>query len=351
MKKKLIKNEDKSQINISELDDVLDETQESNEGKEGPKIIDIKFKKGFEERYKKMLRENEYSCFKEFSSRYINKSIRVNTLKISVDEIKKRLENNWELEQVPWCKEGFWIKYKHGKRYDIGNLPEHQLGYIYVQDAASMIPPVVLQPEPGDVVLDMCAAPGSKSSQLAQYMNNEGLLVANDSQGSRLSALGINLQRCGVHNVLITKMEGHRIKLDGAFDKILVDAPCSGTGTIRRNYKIIEMWSPNLVKKMAGIQYHLLSSAFNLLKEGGTIVYSTCTQEPEENELVINRLLENFSEAELSDINININRSEAIIEWEGKKMHESIKKCLRIYPQNNDTEGFFVAKIKKTKRQ
>jgi 16S rRNA C967 or C1407 C5-methylase (RsmB/RsmF family) len=139
-----------------------------------------------------------------------------------------------------------------------------------------MIPPVVLAPKKGDTVLDLCAAPGSKTTQLAQYMHNEGLLIANDSQGSRLSALGINLQRCGVINSIITKMDGERLtKQSEMFDKILVDAPCSGTGTIRRNYKIAEMWSPGLVDRMAKIQYKLLKNSFNLLKIGGELVYST----------------------------------------------------------------------------
>jgi len=302
----------------------------------------------FEERYKTLLGNKTFECYKEFSSKYIKKTIRVNTLKISINDLKKRLEKDWKLTQVPWCKEGFWIEYKHGKRFDIGNLPEHQLGYIYVQDAASMIPPVVLNPKSDDVVLDICAAPGSKTSQLAQYMENEGLIVANDSQGKRLSALGINIQRCGIHNAIITKMNGERKWKDKeVFDKILVDAPCSGTGTIRRNFKIAEMWSPGLVKRMANTQKNILKNAFNILKPGGTIVYSTCTQEPEENEKIVSDLLKENQNADLADINLKINRSKPILEFQNEKYDQRVKKCLRIYPQDNDTEGFFVAKILK----
>lgn len=304
-------------------------------------------KPAFEERYKLLLGDN-YSKFIEYSTTYIRKSIRVNTIKISPAEIKKRLHDSWELEQVPWCKDGFWITYREIKRFDVGNLPEHQLGYIYVQDAASMIPPVVLNPNENDYVLDLCAAPGSKTTQLAQYMKNGGLLIANDAQGKRLSALGINLQRCGVTNCIITKMDGERLtKKTEQFDKILVDAPCSGTGTIRRNFKIAEMWSLGLVKRMSSTQHKLLRNAFNLLKTGGELVYSTCTLEPEEDEEIVDRLLKEFPNADVMEINLDIKRSPAITSFDGKEYDSRVSKCLRIYPQDNDSEGFFVAKIKK----
>ncbi|MCF7866190.1 RsmB/NOP family class I SAM-dependent RNA methyltransferase [Candidatus Woesearchaeota archaeon] len=309
----------------------------------------VELKPEFVKRYTDLLGEDGFKEFNDFSNRYIQKSIRVNTLKISVKDLKKRLEADWDLKEVPWCSESFWINYKHGKRYDIGNLPEHQLGYIYVQDAASMLPPVVLNPEPESLVLDMCAAPGSKTSQVASYMNNTGLIVANDFQGKRLSSLGINLQRCGVHNTIITRMDGNRIKKQGdGFDFIMVDAPCSGTGTLRRNPKIASMWSPGLVKRMASTQKQLLFRAFDILRPGGILVYSTCTLEPEENEAIVSCLLEQYSSAKLLDIDLNIKRSPVITEFDGIKYNSEVKKCLRICPQDNDSEGFFVAKIRKT---
>lgn len=306
----------------------------------------LELKPEFEERYKKILKER-YDEFVKYSEAYIRKSIRINTLKTNKKEITKRLQKNWDLKEIPWCEEGYWINYKNNERFDVGNLPEHQLGYIYVQDAASMIPPVVLNPQPGDIILDVCAAPGSKTTQISQYTKNQGLIIANDAQGKRLSALGINLQRCGATNVLITKMDGEKIKKHNEYDKILLDAPCSGTGTIRRSYKIAQMWSPGLVKRMKKIQTKLLKNAFNLLKKGGTLVYSTCTLEPEENEEVISQLLEQNKDAKLEEINLKINRSKPIKEFDGKKYLSEVDKCLRIYPQDNDSEGFFVAKIKK----
>jgi NOL1/NOP2/sun family putative RNA methylase len=305
----------------------------------------------FEERYKAILGEG-YDDFIKYSTSYIRKSIRVNTLKSSVNEIKKRLEKNWILMPIPWCNEGFWIDYraeeKDDKRYDIGNLLEHMLGYIYVQDAASMIPPVVLMPEPLELVLDMCSAPGSKASQIAAMMSNTGVLIANDLQGDRLKALGINLQRTGVSNALITQMPGHKFRYAKLkFDKVLVDAPCSGTGTIRRSLKTLNMWGPHMVKKLASQQKQMIASGFEALKPGGVMVYSTCTMEPGEDEGVVSWLLENYPSARIEEIKLNIKRSLAITEFEGEKYNPEIAKCLRIWPQDNDTEGFFVAKISK----
>src|SRR3989338_11706478 len=125
-----------------------------------PRNVDVK--KRFEDHYRALLGK-DYERFMNYSLSYIRKCIRINTLKTTVEDIERRLEERWILEPIPWCREGFWIKYREGKRFDIGNLIEHHLGYVYVQESASMIPPVVLSPKPGEIVLDMCAAPGSKT--------------------------------------------------------------------------------------------------------------------------------------------------------------------------------------------
>ena len=305
-----------------------------------PRTEDIEFKPKFIERYSQL---TDWGVFRKYCLSFLRKSIRVNTLKKSVIEVKKRLSKDWILEPIPWCKEGFYIEHKKG-RLDIGNTIEHMLGYYYVQEAASMIPPVVLNPKPGEIVLDICAAPGSKSSQMAQYMKNKGVLVANDVIGQRLAALGINLQRCGVSNSVITQMKGEKMK-GFAFDKVLLDAPCSGTGTIRKSIKTIGWWNPGTVKHIAGMQKKLILNAFDLLKKDGTMVYSTCSLEPEENEGVVNYLLSKREDAKLADIKLDINRGKPITEFGKENYDSSIKKCLRLWPQDNDTEGFFVAKI------
>lgn len=308
-----------------------------------PDWRNAEFKPLFQERYKALLGPR-YDEFVKYSLAWLRKCIRVNTLKITVPELVKRLKPEWQLEQVPWCKEGFWIK---GERTDIGNLVEHSLGYIYVQEAASMIPPVVLDPEPGEIILDMCAAPGSKSSQIAQYMENKGLLVCNDVSGKRLAPLGINLQRCGVTNTIITLMEGWRFR-GFEFDKILVDAPCSGTGTIRKSLRTLKDWNPNSIRMMANQQKKLLAAAFDNLKPGGTAVYSTCTLEPEEDEGVVSWLLGKYPDAKLEEIRLDLKRSGPVLEFGKEKYNPEVRKCLRIWPMDNDSEGFFVAKIKKS---
>ncbi len=308
--------------------------------------IDSKFK----DRYLKILGE-KYDDFIKFSLTPLNKAVRVNTLKISKKDFLKRISNQLEVTQVPWCDEGLWVKHVGGTRYDLGNMIEHTLGYFYVQDPASMIPPVVLEPKPGDLVLDMCAAPGSKSTQIAQYMKNKGVLYLNDNMPDRLKALEINVRRMGITNAILTYFQGphlSKLKSNGIlFDKILLDAPCSGSGTIRKSYRTILNYSTNFVKTMSGTQRKLIETAYDLLKEDGTLVYSTCTLEPEENEAIISYLLDKYPAAVIEEINLKINRSEPILSWNDVSYNEKVKNCLRIYPQDNDTEGFFVCKIKK----
>jgi NOL1/NOP2/sun family putative RNA methylase len=304
----------------------------------------IIFKQKFIDRYSKL---TNWELFKKYSLSFLRKSVRVNTLKISVAELRKRMPKDWVFEQVPWCSEGFWIEHKKG-RLDIGNTIEHCLGYIYVQESASMIPPIILEPKPGERILDVAASPGSKTTQISQMMRNEGAIFANDITGDRLAALGINLQRVGAKNCAITQMRGEQFGNTGIeFDKILLDAPCSGTGTIRKSLKTIEMWNPDMVRRLSNTQKALIASAFKALRSGGTLVYSTCSNEPEENEGVIDWLLGKFTNAKLQEISLDIKRSPTILEFEGKSYNPEIGKCLRIWPQDNDTEGFFVAKILK----
>ncbi len=304
----------------------------------------LKFKEKFLERYSKL---TDLDKFLEYCQIYLRRSIRVNTLKISVKELKERL-TDWKLIQIPWCKEGFWMEHKKQERRDIGNLIEHSLGYFYVQEAASMIPAIVLKPKLNSIVLDMAAAPGSKATHLAMIMKNTGILIANDADYERLNALSINLERCGVANAIITLMHGGSFnKMNNTFDYVLLDAPCSGTGTIRKSAKTVDMWNPNMIRRLARIQRLLIDTAFNCLKENGTLVYSTCSLEPEENEDVVNFLINKYKNAKLESIKLNIKRSDAILEFEDKSYSKEIKKCLRIWPQDNNTEGFFVAKVKK----
>lgn len=308
------------------------------------KLRDVRLKEPFVERYKSLCGK-DYNKFINTSLTYLRRSIRVNTLKISVDSLKKRLEKEWDLTSIPWCKEGFWIEHKKGTRRDIGNLLEHKLGYFHVQEAASMLPPLALDPRPGELILDMCASPGSKTTQISMMMNNKGLLIANDYKGMRLRPLGINLQEAGSTNSIITLMKGQGFK-NFQFDRILVDAPCSGTGTIRKSLKTLRIWNPNMIKRLSITQKQLLETAYKNTKTNGIIVYSTCSLEPQEDEAVVSWFIDKFN-VKIQDIKLDIKRSPAIFEFEEQKFNPEVKKCLRIWPQDNDTEGFFVAKFKK----
>ncbi|MBU0758299.1 MAG: NOL1/NOP2/sun family putative RNA methylase [Nanoarchaeota archaeon] len=308
---------------------------------------DFEIKPKFEKHFREIFRDN-YDEFMKFSLTYLRRSIRVNTVKASIAKVKKSLESKgWMLEQVPWCKEGFWISHKTGRR-DIGCTREFLLGYFYVQEAASLIPPVVLQPKPGELVLDMCAAPGSKSTQIAQYMENKGILIANDFKGDRLKSLGVNVQRMGLTNTIMTLMFGQWFaKSSLRFDKILVDAPCSGTGTIRKSIKTLRIWNETMVERLASTQKKLIEIGFSILKPGAVMVYSTCSVEPIENEGIVSHLLDTFDDARLEDIELPLKRTAAFTEYRGEKYHKDVSKCLRLSPQDNDTEGFFVAKLRK----
>ena len=301
----------------------------------------IKFKPLFITRYSELTNWEE---FKKYNLSFLRRSIRINTLLGSIKETKKSIEDKgWILTPIPWCKEGFWIR--NEERRDVGNLLEHHLGKIYVQEAASMIPPLILNPKPGDLVLDMCAAPGSKTTQMGVMMQNKGLIVANDYKGQRLQSLGINLQRSCLTNVLVSLMHGKRFH-GFEFDKILVDAPCSGTGTIRKSLKTVNIWNPNMITKLARQQKELASKAFENLKSGGEMVYSTCSVEPEENEGVVSYLLEKFEDADVPKVKLpGLKTSPPVTEFNGVTYNKKVKNTLRVWPQDNDTEGFYIAKI------
>jgi NOL1/NOP2/sun family putative RNA methylase len=308
-----------------------------------PNTETLEFKPAFIERYSKL---TDWETFKKYSLSYLRRSIRINTVVDSVANVKSSIESKgWILVQIPWCKEGFWIS--HPERRDVGNLLEHHVGKVYVQEAASMIPPLVLDPQPGEIVLDMCAAPGSKTTQMGIMMQNKGLVIANDTEGARLQSLGINTQRSCLTNILITLMSGKRF-YQFQFDKILLDAPCSGTGTIRKSLGTTKSWSPALVSKLARTQKELIKRAFENLKEGGEMVYSTCSLEPEENEAVVDYLLKTFPNADIVKVKLpGLKVAPAVLEFEGVKYDPRIKHVIRLWPQDNDTEGFFVCKIRK----
>ncbi len=297
----------------------------------------------FRERYGKIL-GNEKKRFIEYCKKPLRKSIRINTIKADVEDVKRRLEEKgWSLSKIPWIENGFWISYPEGEA--LGNTLEHFMGYYYVQEAASMIPPLLLDVE-NDLVLDMAAAPGSKTSQIAEAMKNQGTIVANDVSIERIKVLRFNLEKLGVINTIVTRHDGRFFsKLKEKFDAVLLDAPCSSEGIIRKDWRALSKWSIKLIKSMSHLQKQLISSAIVATRKGGVIVYSTCTLAPEENEEVIDYAIKKF-DVKVEKIRLKgLKFRKGITEWENKEYDKEVNKCMRIWPQDNDTEGFFVAKL------
>ncbi|MDO6580611.1 16S rRNA (cytosine(1407)-C(5))-methyltransferase RsmF [Photobacterium sp. 2_MG-2023] len=274
----------------------------------------------------------------------LRRSIRVNTLKISVaDFLAKVSDKDWTLTPVPWCEEGFWIEYDESVTESLGNTAEHLAGLFYIQEASSMLPVTALLTNNEQIgcVLDMAAAPGSKTTQIAASMQHKGALVANELSASRIKVLYANLQRCGVSNAAITHFDGQIFGswTPEAFDSILLDAPCSGEGAIRKDEDAMANWSLKHVQDIADIQRGLIVSAFQTLKPGGVMVYSTCTLNHTENQEVCLFLKETFGDAvQFESLAGLFNGAEQTCTEEG---------FLHVFPQVYDSEGFFVARIRK----
>ena len=312
----------------------------------------IEAKPLFKERISQILNNKEdEEEFWAYNKKELPNYIRVNTLKISKDELVERLEEKWRIYKL-FDTNILRIDSKLMPG-ELGKTKEHLLGYYYVQELSSCLPVLLLKPSSEELVLDICASPGSKTTQIAAEMNNSGLIIANDNRLDRIIILNSNLERCGVSNCIVTMEDAANLfsKLKGIiyFDKILVDAPCSGEGTIRSGEKILKMWNLNMGKKFSFMQKKILSNAINLLKENGKLVYSTCTYAPEENEEVLQYALENFN-IEIEKVDLPFKTRKALTEWQGKKFDKSMENACRIFPQDNNTEGFFFAKIKKVGR-
>ncbi|MEK6847114.1 MAG: RsmB/NOP family class I SAM-dependent RNA methyltransferase [Nanoarchaeota archaeon] len=305
----------------------------------------------FEERMRKLLPdEEEFDKYSEIIHTKPLNYIRCNTLKISCDKLFMRLREKWNVVcPFPKYPEIILIDQELGPG-ELGNSIEHLLGYYYVQEVCSMMSVIALNPAPGERVLDLCASPGSKTTQIAALMENSGTIIANDIKLDRLKILSANLERCGVMNCVSVRNDGvglcSRLAKEGwKFDKILLDAPCSGEGTLRSSPKTFLMWNIKVVEKLSREQRKLIANALKCLKVGGTLVYSTCTHSPEENEAVVDFALKNFP-VELEELHLPLRCRPGVTSWNGSDFSPEVSRCCRIYPQDNNSEGFFVAKLR-----
>lgn len=277
--------------------------------------------------------------------RPLRRSLRVNTLKISVaDFLMLVAPYGWQLTPVPWCEEGFWIERDDEEALPLGSTAEHLSGLFYIQEASSMLPVTALFADGNtpDRVMDVAAAPGSKTTQIAARMNNQGAILANEFSASRVKVLHANISRCGISNVALTHFDGRVFgaALPEAFDAILLDAPCSGEGVVRKDPDALKNWSVASNLEIAATQRELIDSAFHALRPGGTLVYSTCTLNRDENEAVCLWLQAQYPDAvEFLPLNDLFPSASECVTPEG---------FLHVFPHIYDCEGFFVARLRKT---
>jgi 16S rRNA (cytosine1407-C5)-methyltransferase len=277
-------------------------------------------------------------------------TFRVNTLKTTRAALLAKLSaQGFQTDAVAWYRDAFVLRSK--SKQELIETPMYAGGELYVQSLSSMIPPLVLQPKPGDKVCDLAAAPGSKTTQMAALMGNGGEIVANDRSRIRLYKLTANLKQQGVTNVRLARLQGEVFwkKYPEYFDKTLIDAPCSLEGRFDiADEKSYRDWSVRKVQALSVLQRHLLRSAVSATRAGGVIVYSTCTLAPEENEKVIDWLLDKERGAvEIEPVELAIeNVQPGIARWERKDFSPRVRETVRILPSEL-MEGFYIAKLRK----
>jgi NOL1/NOP2/sun family putative RNA methylase len=275
-------------------------------------------------------------------------SFRVNTLCTSVDKALIDLkQSDIEIHNVPWMEQAFWVA--PDDRDKLMNTKVYRKSEIYLQNLSSMIPPLLLDPRPGDKILDLAAAPGSKTLQMACMMQNEGDITAIEVIRKRYYKMLNNVEKQGAKNIRVYNMNGESIwkRFAGQYDKVLIDAPCSTEARFRVNDKeTFQYWSMPKIKEMVRKQSRLLYSAIQSLRVGGTLIYSTCSFAPEENEGVVNRVLKKFgSSIEIEPFSLPVsNIQNGLDSWKKKKFHPLLVNCQRILPDPM-MEGFFVCKM------
>lgn len=313
--------------------------------------VDMKLPALFEQRMKDLLQEEYEEYVKCFDEKHYG-GLRVNTLKISCEEFETICP--FKIKKIPWVSNGYFYQLEEQP----ARHPYYFAGLYYIQEPSAMIPASLLPVKPGDKVLDVCAAPGGKSTELGAKLKGEGLLVANDISNSRAKALLKNVELIGVRNAMVVSEAPSKLvkSFEGFFDKILVDAPCSGEGMFRKSPAIMKNWEQCGVDYYSKLQKEIILDVARMLKPGGFLVYSTCTFSPEENEGTMKFLLEHFPEFKIVDaLQLAKEIYGDVVEYEGfdfgkpewADAPESVTHCLRLWPHKINGEGHFVALLQK----
>ena len=295
------------------------------------------------DRYERLVDDSE--AFREACDRPLPSVVRVNGIAVGPDRAREALdEEGVSYEQVDWNDR--LLRLPDGSP---GTSWAYVHGWLHGQEEVSALPALALDPDPGDRVWDACAAPGSKTCHLADLMDDSGVLIGNDNNLGRLSALRHNAERLGVSNLVVTNDDARNVSLESleidGLDGAVADVPCSCEGTCRKNPDVLEKWSLGHVESLVGIQKGILGRAIELTRPGGEVVYSTCTFAPEENEAVVDHAIET-TDAEMVEWAAPLETSPGVTEWEDQQFDDSLRKAHRVYPHQNDTGGFFVAKLR-----
>lgn len=297
--------------------------------------------KAFEDKMKDLLGEKEYDAYLQSYKEPKYQGLRINTLKVN-QEKWQQLNPFEDLEKVPWCEEGWYYTQSKPTKH-----PYYYSGVYYIQEPSAMAPASYLPIAKGDKVLDLCAAPGGKSTQIAAKLSNTGLLVSNDISTGRTTALHKNMVLFGAKNALITNESPERLakQWGSFFDKIIIDAPCSGEGMFRKDDAAIKSWQTHGLAYCMPIQKQILQAADELLKPGGMMMYATCTFSPEENEGMINWFLTTYPHYRVIPLEGVGGIAEGKPEW--VDADEQLKGALRLWPHKLKGEGHFVCLLQK----
>ena len=288
-------------------------------------------------RMQEMLSAQEYTAFLESFNAPRTYGLRVNTSKISCEEFQKLCP--FPVKPIPWIPNGYF--------YDEDTRPSrcayYQAGLYYLQEPSAMTPASRIPIEPGDKVLDLCAAPGGKATAAGAALQGQGLLVANDISTSRARALLRNLELFGIPNIFVANETPAKLTktFPEFFDKIILDAPCSGEGMFRKEEALAKDWTPEKSQELSEIQKELVLQAADMLRPGGLLLYSTCTFAPVEDEQTVAYLLENRPDMELAEMENYEGFSQGVPEWGNG--NPELTKCIRIFPHKMNGEGHFLA--------
>jgi len=273
-------------------------------------------------------------------------AFRVNTLKTTDHRAFELLEEEgFRAEPLRGVPHGYLLT---EEPFPLGRSFSHFLGNLYIQDPSSMLPPLALRPAPGELVLDLAAAPGSKTTQMAAMVENRGLIVANDPKVRRSTFLSFNLMRTGAVNAVVTLLPGNRLGrlYFETFDRVLLDPPCSALGTVKAAPEALRWW--RRAERLSRLQWDLMVSAIKALKPGGVLVYSTCTLMPQENEAVVAEALRRYP-VELEKVKFEgLKAHPGLTSFQDLSFPQEMSRAVRLYPHEGPGEGFFIARLRKT---